>query len=69
MKPINQNDIIKENLTLRQALEGVAWQFGCQGTKNGKEVIHSGCLSAMETAFYVLGWNDPQVVKDIKWIE
>ena len=47
------------------ALEGMAWQFAHRGTKNGKSVMHTGGLSALEHAFRVLGWDDPRYFDDI----
>ena len=48
----------------KEALEDMAWQFGYRGTKDGKEVIHTGGLSALETAFFVLGWDDPHIINN-----
>lgn len=42
-----------------EALEGMIWQFAHRGTKNGKPIIWTGGLSALEDAFEVLGWDDP----------
>ena len=42
----------------KEALEEMVWQFGYRGVKNNKPVIHTGGLSALESAFSVLGWDD-----------
>ena len=47
----------------KEALEDMAWQFGYRGTKDGKKVIHTGGLSALETAFFVLEWDDPKIIE------
>lgn len=44
---------------LRDALEDMAFQFGYRGVKNGRPNIHTGGLSALESAFEALGWDDP----------
>ncbi len=48
----------------REALEDLVWQFGYRGVKDGKPVIHTGGLSALETAFEALGWDDPRYLPD-----
>lgn len=49
---------------LREALEDMLFQFGYRGVKDGKRILHTGGLSALEHAFGVLGWEDPHVVTD-----
>lgn len=50
---------------LREALEGMVWQFGYKGVKNGRRIIHTAGLSALEYAFDALGWpDDPHDVHD-----
>jgi hypothetical protein len=49
---------------LREALEDMAWQFAYKGVKNGKSVLHTGGLSALESAFIALGWDDPHFIED-----
>ena len=41
------------------ALEDMVWQFAYRGVKDGRPVLHTGGLSALEHAFGVLDWNDP----------
>ena len=36
---------------LREALEGMVWQFGYRGVKSGRPIIWTGGLSALEEAF------------------
>ena len=49
---------------LRDEVEGMAWQFGYRGVKDGKRVLHTGGLSNLESAFPLLGWDDPYFVLD-----
>ena len=49
---------------IKPALESMVWQFGHRGTKNGKLIIWTGGLSALEEAFEALGWKDPHYVDD-----
>jgi len=48
----------------RDALEAMVWQFGYQGVRDGKPIIWTGGLSALEEAFEALGWEDPRFVED-----
>lgn len=45
---------------LRNALEDMAWQFAYPGSKDGRLILSSGGLSALEGAFEALGWPDPK---------
>lgn len=47
-----------------QVLEHMVFQFGYRAVKNGKPVIHTGGLSALEGAFEVLGWDDPHYLPE-----
>lgn len=49
----------QENKELRDAVEGLCWQFGHRTVIDGKPCLHSGCLSDMEYAFRLMGWDDP----------
>ena len=49
---------------LREALLDMVWQFGRIGTQDGKCVIRTGGLSALEQAFKVLGWDDPHYLPE-----
>jgi hypothetical protein len=44
---------------MKEVLERMVMQFGYQGIINGKPVISTGGMSALEEAFEVLGWDDP----------
>lgn len=48
----------------KEALEDMVWQFGYRGVKNGKPIIWTGGLSALEGAFEALGWEDPHYLPD-----
>lgn len=48
----------------KDALEDMVWQFGYRGVKNGKPMMWTGGLSALEHAFDVLGWEDPHYFPD-----
>lgn len=47
-----------------EALEDMVFQFGYRGVKNGKPVIHTAGLSALESAFEALGWDDPHYLPE-----
>jgi len=36
----------------------MVFQFGYRGVKDGRPIISTGGLSALESAFMVLGWSD-----------
>ena len=44
---------------LLATIEDLTLQFGYKTTKDGVPVLTAGGLSALEGAFYVLGWEDP----------
>jgi predicted dithiol-disulfide oxidoreductase (DUF899 family) len=44
---------------LREALEGMVYQFGHEFTKEGKRYIGTMGLHDLEWAFHVLGWDEP----------
>jgi len=50
---------------LRESLESMVWQYGFRGVRDGKPVIHTGDMSALEEAFEALGWEDPHPVPDV----
>jgi len=54
--------------TYKEALEEMVWQFAHKGVKRGKSVLHTGGLSALESAFDTLGWSDPYYVKDMNGV-
>ncbi|RYD79338.1 MAG: hypothetical protein EOP84_13165 [Verrucomicrobiaceae bacterium] len=43
---------------LRDAIEGMCWQYGHQGMKDGRRVLFTGG-SDLRFAFKLLGWEDP----------
>ena len=49
---------------MRAALESVAWQFANHGVRDGRLVLWTMGLSALEHAFAALGWSDPHFVSD-----
>jgi len=49
---------------LREALEGMVWQFGYRGVKSGRPIIWTGGLSALEEAFEALDWDDPHYLPE-----
>ena len=53
---------------LRDALEELTFQFGYKSVRGGRSVIHTGGLSALETAFEALGWGDPMYFVDTEGI-
>lgn len=55
-------DAIRDDL--RDALEGMARQFGYWSDTAGG--LWTGGLSALEHAFDVLGWDDPQPMPDMR---
>ena len=48
----------------REALEDMCFQFAYKGMQGGKRILHTGGLSTLESAFAILGWDDPHVVED-----
>lgn len=49
---------------LKEALESMVYQFGYRGVKDGKPCIGTGGLSALEEAFFALGWDDPTFIQE-----
>jgi len=49
----------------KAALEDMVWQFAYRGVKNGKSVLYTAGLSALELAFEALGWSDPKYFEDM----
>lgn len=49
----------------KEALEEMVWQFAHRGVKGRKSVMHTGGLSALESAFEALGWSDPKFFDDM----
>ena len=53
-----------EEMNLKEALEEMVWQFAYRGVKGKKSILHTGGLSALESAFEALGWPDPKPIDD-----
>lgn len=49
---------------LQDALEGMVWQFAYSANDSERKWISTGGLSALEYAFWVLGWPDPKYVEE-----
>ena len=56
------SELLRQRDELREALIDMVWQFAYEGTKNGKGVMRTGGLSALEDAFVALGLSDPITV-------
>ena len=56
------DEAVRQRDELREALIDMVWQFAYEGTKNGKGVMYTGGLSALEGAFSTLGLSDPITV-------
>jgi len=60
------DEAVRQRDELREALIDMVWQFAYEGTKNGKGVMYTGGLSALEGAFSALGLSDPITVEDFE---
>ena len=49
----------------KEALEEMVYQFAHRGTRGGKPIMSTGGLSALESAFSALGWDDPKYFEDM----
>ena len=49
---------------LRDALEGMCYQFGHDYERDGRRYLGTMGLSNLEDAFEVLGWDDPHPIPD-----
>ena len=65
--PQNKDIRIQMN-KYKDALEEMVWQFGHRGVKNNQPIIWTGGLSALESAFEALGWEDPHYLPELKVI-
>ena len=50
--------------SLRDALESMVFQFGHRSVKNGRPIIYTGGLSALEEAFEALAWKNPHYLPE-----
>ena len=49
-----------------EVIEDLLWQFAYRGEKDGRLVLCTGGLSALESAFVAVGWNDPHPVPELE---
>lgn len=54
-------EVERERDEYKQALEAMVWQFANRFVRDGKFYLSTMGLSALEEAFDVLKWDDPQV--------
>jgi len=60
------DELLRQRDELREALADMVWQFAYRGTYEGRENLHTGGLSALESAFDALGLSDPITVLDFE---
>jgi len=60
------SELLRQRDELREALIDMVWQFAYRGTYEGRENLHTGGLSALESAFDALGLSDPITVLDFE---
>ena len=60
------DDAVRQRDELREALADMVSQFAYRGTYEGRENLHTGGLSALESAFDALGLSDPITVLDFE---
>ena len=53
-----------EHERLRDALEGMCYQFGHEFERDGRRYLGTMGLSNLEDAFELLGWPDPYPIPD-----
>lgn len=51
---------------IRDALEDMVWQFSYRSVVDGRLVMHTAGLSALEAAFDALGWEDPRPCPELE---
>lgn len=56
------SELLRQRDELREALADMVSQFAYRGTYEGRENLHTGGLSALESAFDALGISDPITV-------
>lgn len=52
----------------KDALEDMVWQFAYRGIRDGKSIMWTGGLSALEGAFGALGWDSPKYFEDMNGV-
>ena len=60
------SELLKQRDELKEALAEMIWQFGYRSTYEGRESLHTGGLSALESAFGALGLSDPIALLDFE---
>lgn len=60
------SELLQQRDELKEALAEMIWQFGYRSTYEGRESLHTGGLSALESAFGALGLSDPITVLDFE---
>ena len=60
------SELLQQRDELREALAEMIWQFGYRSTYEGRESLHTGGLSALESAFGALGLSDPIALLDFE---
>ena len=63
---LKYNKVIQQRDELKEALAEMIWQFGYRSTYEGRESLHTGGLSALESAFGALGLSDPIALLDFE---
>jgi len=58
------DEAVRHRDELREALIDMVSQFAYRGTYEGRENLHTGGLSALESAFDALGLSDPITILD-----
>ena len=58
--------VVQQRDELKEALAEMIWQFGYRSTYEGRESLHTGGLSALESAFGALGLSDPIALLDFE---
>jgi len=63
---MKEEEFISEPRAVKDALEGMIWQFAYRGNTRttGEPMLYCGGLSALEDAFSALGWDDPHIIED-----
>ena len=60
------DELLRQRDELGEALIDMVNQFAYRGTYEGRENLHTGGLSALESAFDALGLSDPITVLDFE---
>jgi len=60
------SELLRQRDELKEALAEMIWQFGYRSTYEGRESLHTGGLSALESAFGALGLSDPIALLDFE---